>query len=461
MVAGLHNEQAKGEFDVMDIYSKPLKHLWDADVIVVGSGSAGSSAAIAAARTGADTILVERFGYMGGTSTQVLDTFYGFYTPGSVAYKVVGGVPDDVVTALKGYNAAFERPNTYGAGTGVTYDPMYLRVVWEQLALKAGVRLLYHSFCTDVIRDGSSITGVIVDGKRGLMTLTAKVIIDCTGDADVCHQAGAPYELAGDIDPAQTLTTTFRMVNVDVPTANAFGKKAMWAKMGEAAQTGNYDLPRKEGSWHITTLQGVIHTIMTRIADVDATDPVALTAAEIEGRRQVIEYVRFLKAYVPGYEKSELSWLCAPIGVRETRRVYGHYRLTREDCLMARKFEDAVAACGAPIEDHHEGSDTKWEYLPDGMTYDIPYRALVPKEVDGLLVAGRCFSATHDAHASCRSMAQMMALGQAAGAAAALSVQKDVRPHELDTHLLQTTLLAMGARFGEIRADDAYVAPEK
>jgi hypothetical protein len=442
----------------VETYTKKLTQLWDADVIVVGSGSAGSSAAIAAARTGAKTILVERFGFMGGTSTQVLDTFYGYYTPGSVAYKVVGGVPDDVVTELKKHNAAFERPNTYGAGTGVTYDPWILRVVWEQLALQAGVQLLYHSFCTDVIRDGDRITGIIVDGKRGLMKLTARVVIDCTGDADVTHQAGGPYELAGDIDPAQTLTTTFRMIHVDVAKAKAFGKQAMWEKMEEAAATGNYDLPRKEGSWHITPHEGVIHTIMTRIAGVDATDPVALTEAEVEGRRQVMEYTRFLHDYVPGYENAQLSWYCTPIGVRETRRIYGRYRLTRDDCLSARKFEDAVAACGAPIEDHHPGADTKWIYLPDGMTYDIPYQALVPNEIEGLLVAGRCFSATHDAHASCRSMAQMMALGQAAGVAAAMSVQGDMMPSELGIPGLQDQLRQMGARFGEIRADDVFIA---
>jgi len=444
----------------MEIYSRKVTPLWDADVIVVGSGSAGSSAAIAAARSGANTILVERFGFMGGTSTQVLDTFYGFYTPGTVAYKVVGGIPDDVVTALKGYSAAFERANTYGAGTGVTYDPYMLRIVWEQLALKAGVRLLYHSFCTDVIRDGDRITGVVVDGKRGLMTLTARVVIDCSGDADVSHQAGVPYERAGDIDPGQTLTTTFRMIHVDVQRAQAFGKKAMWQKMDEASATGNYDLPRKEGSWHITTQEGVIHTIMTRIADVDATDPVQLTQAEIEGRRQTLEYTRFLRDYVPGYEKAQLSWMSAPIGVRETRRIYGRYRLTREDCLSARKFDDAVAACGAPIEDHHVGSDTNWVYLSDGMTYDVPYQTLLPQQINGLLVAGRCFSATHDAHASCRSMAQMMALGQAAGVAAALATQDEVFPHELNVSKLQEALRRMGARFGEIPVEGKYMAAE-
>ena len=438
-----------------EIYTRQLNTLWDADVVVVGSGSAGTTAAIAAARTGAKTLLVERFGFLGGTSTQVLDTFYGFYTPGSVAYKVVGGIPDDVVAGLRGYHAAFERPNSFGAGTGITYDPSLLKIVWETLALQAGVRLLYHSFCTDVVVENGRITGVILDGKRGLLKINARVVVDCSGDADVCHWAGVPYERAGEIDPAQTLTTTFRMVNVDTTKAQAFGKKALWQKMEEAAASGQYQLPRREGSWHITTQFGVIHTIMTRVADVDGTDPIALTTAEIEGRRQAWEYARFLRDCIPGYENAALSWLSHPIGVRETRRIYGAYRLTREDCLTGRKFPDAVGACGAPIEDHHAGADTDWVYLPDGMTYDIPYRTLVPQSVTGLLVAGRCFSATHDAHASCRSMAQTMTMGQAAGTAAALALKEDTMPHELEITLLQERLQQMGAKFGEIRAEPA------
>ncbi len=437
----------------MDIYRKRLPLLTEADVIVVGSGSAGATAAIAAARKGARTVLIERFGFMGGTSTQVLDTFYGFYTPGEVAYKVVGGVPDDVVTALKERNMAFERPNSFGAGTGITYDPFTLQLVWEQLAQQAGVQLLYHSFCTDVLMDGNRISGVVVDGKRGLMKIPGRVVIDASGDADVCHQAGVPYERAGDIDPAQTLTTTFRLANVDTGRAKAFGKKAMWAKMEEAVTSGQYNLPRREGSWHVTTQQGVTHTIMTRVADIDGTDPMALTGAEIEGRKQAFEYARFLRDCVPGYEKAALSWLNPSIGVRETRRVYGRYRLTREDCLRARKFEDAIGACGAPIEDHSPGADTTWIYLPEGMTYDIPYRTLLPQKIDNLLVAGRCFSATHDAHASCRSMAQTMTMGQAAGTAAAMAVQSDSLPKDLSVPDLQDNLLAIGAKFGQISVE--------
>ena len=413
---------------------------------------AGATAAIAAARNGARTTLVERFGFLGGTSTQVLDTFYGFYTPGSTAYKVVGGIPDDVVLGLKQYDAAFERPNSFGAGTGVTYDPTMLKIVWENLALQAGVRLLLHSFCTDVVMDGERIAGVIVDGKRGLLKLTARVVIDCTGDADVCHQAGAAYERAGDIDPAQTLTTTFRMANVDVARAQAFGKKALAQAMEEAAESGHYVLPRREGSGHITTQAGVIHTIMTRVADVDGTDP---WHSRRRSRRAtpgagICPLPARLRA---GLREGRALVAVPPIGVRETRRVYGQYRLTRADCLEARKFADAIGACGAPIEDHHAGSDTAWAYLPDGMTYDIPYRTLVPQAKTGLLVAGRCFSATHDAHASCRSMAQTMTMGQAAGTAAALAVQGDTLPHELDMEKLQRQLVEMGAQFGEIRAE--------
>jgi hypothetical protein len=194
-------------------------------------------------------------------------------------------------------------------------------------------------------------------------------------------------------------------------------------------------------------------TVMTRVQSfekrdgktVNATDPALLSAAELEGRRQALEYVRFLKDKVPGYEKAALAAFGTQIGIRETRRVRGEYRLTREDVLGARDFEDAIGLCGAPIEDHHGGKDTAWAYLPDGAAVGIPYRTLLPQGLENLLVAGRCFSATHDAHASVRSMGQCMAMGQAAGAAAALALARGTTPRGLPFRELRDRLLALGA----------------
>ncbi len=410
------------------------------DVVVVGSGSAGSPAAIAAARTGAKTLLVEKLPFLGGNSTAVLDTFYGFYTPGERSLKVVSGIGDDVIAGLQSLGTVVERPNTYGAGTGVTYLAEHLKVVWERLVEEAGASVLLHAFVQEVAVDDGRIESLTVATKAGLMNVTADVFVDCSGDADVCHFAGFGYELAGEIDPAQTLTTTFRMVNVDHGARKTITKDEMHALMEEAAASGEYDLPRREGSDHITPIDGMTATVMTRIDQVrpdadgsfrNATDPEVLTRVEIEGRRQALEYARFLIDRVPGYGQARLVALSSQIGLRETRRVYGDYRITRDDVLAARQFDDQIGLCGAPIEDHHggEGTGTTWEYLPEGSAVGIPLRTLIASDSVNTLMAGRCFSATHDAQASIRSMAQCMAMGQASGTAAAMAaaVGGDVR----------------------------------
>ena len=165
----------------------------------------------------------------------------------------------------------------------------------------------------------------------------------------------------------------------------------------------------------------------------------------MEGRRQALEYARFLKDRVPGYERSSFAGFGVQIGIRETRRIYGEYRLTREDVLSARQFEDQIGLCGAPIEDHHAGSDTRRHYLPEGTSVGIPYRTLLPRDLGNVLVAGRCFSATHDAHASVRSMAQCMAMGQAAGTAAALAARRGGSPKEVPFPELRDRLIGLGA----------------
>ena len=438
---------------IMTVYSKQLPRAKHYDVIVVGSGSAGATATIATARAGAKTLVLERLPFLGGTSTAVLDTFYGFYTPGLKSKKVVGGISDDVMERLRRHASWFERPNSHGAGTGITYHPEYLKVVWEDLVREAGAEVLLNAWVQDVEAKDKSLRSLIVATKLGLRAFTADVFIDASGDADLCYFGGFDYELAGVMNPAQTLTTTFKMCNVDVPRRQAISRQAFHALMAEAAASGRYALPRKEGSDHITPVNHMTATIMTRLPSyfkkgetvVNATDPELWSQAEMEGRKQAIEYIRFLRDQVPGYERAQLSTFGVQIGVRETRRVHGEYRLTKDDVLSARQFDDQIGLCGAPMEDHHGGTDTAWAYLPEGRCVGIPWGTLVPKGSRNLLMAGRCFSSTHDAHASVRSMAQCMAMGQAAGTAAATMVKEKKAPQDISVTRLRDTLRRNGA----------------
>ena len=422
-------------------------------VVVLGAGSAGCSAAIAAAQSGASTLLIDRLPFAGGTSTGVLDTFYGYYTPGAVAKKIVGGVPDQIVNELKKLGPVVERPNTYGAGTGVTYNPEHLKVAWERLLRISNVDLLLHSLVHEVKFKDGRVASLVLANRAGVYSVAADIFIDCSGDDDLTHLANLPYERAGDISPAQTLTTTFRMVNVDMAERKSINKDKLHELMAEAAEEG-YELPRREGSDHITTVPNTTATVMTRLDSITpegdgfksvVEDPFFLTRSEMAGREQALEYARFLKAKVPGYRNSELYGLSTFLGIRETRRVYGDYRVTRDDVLSARQFDDQIALCGAPIEDHHSGDGTEWRYLPEGSAVGIPLSALRVKDAENLLVAGRCFSASHDAHASIRSMGQCMAMGQAAGINAALACAAKKSIREVPIEDIQHSLIKSGA----------------
>jgi hypothetical protein len=422
--------------------------LWRGDVAVVGGGSAGSAAAVAAARSGARTLLIESGAFLGGTGARVLDTFYGFYAPGAEDRRVVGGVGWEVCERLSAAGMAFERPNTYGAGTGVTYEPEALKVVWDEMVGTSGARMLLHALVTAVVAEGPWIEGVVVATKAGPAVVEATVFVDATGDAEVAWRAGAALEHPAVDRRVQPLTATFRLGGVDrdpAPTSE------LHRLLAEAAGTADYDLPRREGSIHRTVLPGVRHANMTRVSGVDATDPWELTAAEIEGRRQVGEYVRFLIDRVPGYAHAYLIGTSTRIGVRESRRLVGEHLLTSDDVLTARDFPDAIARCGAPIEDHDAGGETRWIYVgsgdttPTDRTYGIPYRCLLSRQVDNLLVAGRCLSATHDAHASVRSMAQCMAMGHAAGVAAAMAADGRTAVRDVEMERLRGDLRHQGA----------------
>jgi hypothetical protein len=424
------------------------------DLIVMGAGSAGASAAIAAARSGSNVLVIDRLPFIGGTSTGVLDTFYGFYTPGEKAKKIVGGIPDDVVAGLAKFGSMIERANTYGAGTGITYNPEHLKVVWESLLQKSGAKILLHALLQEVKVSDGKVTELLLATRAGLCTVTGDYFIDATGDADLSNYAGFGYEKAGDIAPAQTLTTTFKMVNVDMKERKSINKDKLHELMQEATDEG-YALPRREGSDHITPVPNTTATVMTRLdsirKDKDGNtesvldDPFFLTDSEIAGRVQAAEYARFLVDKVPGYQNSSIYGFSTMIGIRETRRVYGDYRVEKDDVLTAKQFDDQVALCGAPIEDHHSGDGTNWVYLPEGSAVGIPLRSLIVKDSVNTMVIGRCFSASHDAHASIRSMGQCMAMGVAAGVAASIALKKKQEIRSIDFSEVKTALISTGA----------------
>ena len=424
------------------------------DLIVMGAGSAGASAAIAAARSGSNVLVIDRLPFIGGTSTGVLDTFYGFYTPGEKAKKIVGGIPDDVVSGLAKFGSMIERPNTYGAGTGITYNPEHLKVVWESLLQKSGAKILLHALLQEVKVSDGRVSELLLATRAGLCTVTGDYFIDATGDADLSNYAGFGYEKAGDIAPAQTLTTTFKMVNVDMKERKSINKNKLHELMQEATDEG-YVLPRREGSDHITPVPNTTATVMTRLdsirKDKDGNtesvldDPFFLTESEIAGRVQAAEYARFLVDKVPGYQNSSIYGFSTMIGIRETRRVYGDYRVEKDDVLTAKQFDDQVALCGAPIEDHHSGDGTNWVYLPEGSAVGIPLRSLIVKDSVNTMVIGRCFSASHDAHASIRSMGQCMAMGVAAGVTSAIALNKKQEIRSVDFSAVKSALISTGA----------------
>ncbi len=416
------------------------------DILVIGGGPAGSTAAVTASRQGAKTTLVEKNGFLGGNLTAAgIDTIYGLYTVGEHLQKIIGGVSDEIIDRLRSQNACYERENTYGAGTGITFAVENMKLVLENLVRESKSALYYHSVSPEVWKDEKGLKGCLIASKSGIYKIASKIIIDTTGDADVVAHAGGAFEKSIDTGKVQSCTAVFFMANVDIKKAKAFGKKAMWKAMRLANQSGEFVLPRIEGSFHATPNPGMIEANMTRIPDVDTTDFKSVSEAESEGRSQVHQYVEFLKKYVPGFEESYLVQSGSQLGMREGRRIIGDYVLTKTDVLEGKKFDDAITRCGQPIEDHYDGKDTKWVYIKENGYYDIPYRCLTPRGLTNVLAAGRCLSATHDGHASARSSGTAFSMGQAAGMAAAmaLNTNNDVRKINIDD--LRKNLIKIGA----------------
>lgn len=417
------------------------------DVLVVGAGSAGCAAAITAGRAAASTLIVDRLPFVGGTSTATLDTFYAFFTPGEHPLRVVGGIGWEIAQLLLDRGAAFLRPNSFGSGLGVTYQPEALKAVWDQELQRAGVRVWTGGIVVAAEENDDGVK-VTVATKGALRTVIARSVIDASGDGDAVIRAGG--STLTDDELTQPATMTFQLANVDFDLAfPAEGRRPLKEYIEEARAEG-YELAGVSGSLHKTPAQGIVHVAMTRVTSPDPDDPDSWRAAETLARQQVDTCVQFLRDRVPGFADAVLTTTSPALGVRETRRIHGVHVLTEEEILEPRLSDDAIALCGAPIEDLAPAI-TRWVHIPEPGYYGIPFGCLKPVGLSRFLVAGRCLSATHAAHSSARSMATCMAMGQAAGVAAAIAAKRTITASRVQASEVRTRLTSDGALLVPLR----------
>jgi hypothetical protein len=340
-------------------------------------------------------------------------------------------------------------------GFVVPFDPEVLKLVALDLLDEAGVQVLLHAFATGVI-GAPRPDGVIFETKSGPIVITARAIVDATGDGDVAALAGAPFEIGRVEDGlVQPMTLMFRMVEFERDGFAAYrrahpdqwrGVHGLWELVRQASATGELALAREDILLFGTPHEREVSVNSTRVIGVQGTSVWDLTLAEWQARRQMRQIAAFLRKYVPGFERSYVAQSGATIGVRETRRITGDYRLTAEDLLSARKWDDVVARGTYPLDIHNpQGKGTVLMRLPPGESYDIPLRCLLPQRVDHLAVAGRCISGTHEAHSSYRVMPIAMATGQAAGVCAALAARGGKAVRDVPAADVQGELRRQGA----------------
>jgi hypothetical protein len=401
-------------------------------VLVAGGGPAGLAAAVAAARQGVRTMLVERYGFLGGMATAGLVNPFMLWDP--KLGQLVGGIFQEMLDRLSA-RGGYSGPRQRNA-----FDPEAFKAVADEICLEAGVQVRMHTLLTDAgVRNGR-ITTVRTESKSGRERLRARVFIDCTGDADLAHRAGVPCDEGREEDGlTQPMTLNFRMANVDV---ERMPPRAEINRLYDAAKAdGRVRCPRENVLLFYALQPDVVHFNTTRVTGKSGVDASDLTEAEVEARRQTQDLVAFLRSDVSGFENAYLQQTAAQIGIRESRRIRGEYILTAEDVLSASKFPDGIARCAYPIDIHSPtGAGTVIRDVPRGDHYEIPFRCLVPKGIDNLLVAGRCVSATHEAQASLRVMPQCFAMGEAAGVAAALAIRQGISPKEVDAAELRQAL---------------------
>jgi hypothetical protein len=464
----------------------------DYDVVAVGGGTSGVAAAIASARAGANTLLTERLGALGGQMNVSGPPGFAYAWMFNPRWEqVIGGIMEETHSRLlkEGHALPHLKPD-FRAGYSFSYvDPDWWGLLMFQMMQENGVHLLLHSLAVEVLKHGNTVKGVIVENTSGRQAVLGKVIVDCTGEGDICVRAGAPYEKMPreQIQP-HTLSFTVDGVNWDkvlkfikenlgeflfrphpylnwtqeqlfdrikqVKDVTELGEQMGWISLrNEAIAKGEWHGKSGVGFFLMPREGGVIQAHFqhsSHVSNIDPTDVRDLTYGEIEARRQIEIAWKFIKKYMPGFEKAYITRICPELRVRETRRIMGDYVLTSDDVVQARKFKDVIGKSSFPKGGHHVAStstitlDETHEYPKDGGSHDIPYRCLVPKNVENLLVAGKAISTDRDAYH--RFLQQTMVTGQAAGVAAALCAKQNITPRDLkkDVSKLQEVLLQQG-----------------
>lgn len=450
------------------VAGEKVENVYDTDVLVVGGGPAGVCAALAAAREGVRVMIVETGGCLGGMATR------GLVGPFMTCYDTTGeqmiirGLFEEIVDRMVAMGGAIH-PSEVRAGTPFTawikaghdhltpFEPEAMKFVLDQMCQEAGIKVLFHSTFVSPVMKRNRIEGAVIMTKAGLRGATAKVVIDATGDADVAYRCGVPCTFGnpqtGKIQPSSTF---FHINNVDSATlqkdieahlhefrkVNGVSYRALHWRVEEAEAAGEWDIARKSVNIYrgVKPDQWAVNCV--RIANVNSTDPESLSAAEMEGRRQVQELMHFFHKYVPGCKDATLMASGSTLGIRESRHIEGDYVLQVEDLLGGKVFEDSVFVASSSVDIHGKNGAMSTEYktVENGRWYGVPYRCLLPKNVEGLLVAGRSLSATSDAAGAVRVMPPVMAMGQAAGTAAALAVKENTTPRCVDVAQLIQTL---------------------
>lgn len=443
-----------------DILHEPARQtpvLGSYDVVVLGGGPAGIMAATAAAGLGCRTLLVEHYGFLGGMGTAAgVTNFCGLHANvfGEVR-QVVHGLTDELLDRMRHLDGLNAPHSLFGGKIAAqAYDNAVFKVAADQLTSARGVQLLFHSHAVGVVHsDARHLQALLLETKSGRCAVRAQRFIDCSGDGDLFAHAGVGFDKGRTGADMMYPSTMFRVQGVDpVKAGDAWNHFGEWMAQAEArgrrfARKSPIIRPQKNPSeWRANVTQ------LSR-ADgepVDGTDALQLSAAERQGREQIVDFLVFLRECAPGFEKAYLLEIAPQVGIRETRRMRGAYLLSEDDVLQCASFDDSVGVNGWMIEEHVAGNVSfRWQNIPHCRGYNhLPYRMLLPLEVDNLLVAGRCASMTHGGQSAARVSGACFVMGQAAGTAAALSLRASQRPHDIALATLQHQLAQDGVFLG-------------